>query len=54
MCHQVSGSAHANEEIDSLLNKNNFLGTNDKKDSSIKAPLQTYFLQTPIPHHLLL
>jgi hypothetical protein len=36
--HQVDGSAHANEGIESLLNKDNSPMTNDKKDSSIEAP----------------
>ncbi len=34
ICHRVSGSAHANEEINNLLNKDNSPMTIVKKDSS--------------------
>jgi hypothetical protein len=37
MCHQVSGYAHANEGIESFLNKDNCFMTSAKKNSSIKA-----------------
>jgi hypothetical protein len=37
MCHQASGYAHANEGIDSFLNKDNFFMISAKTYSSIEA-----------------
>jgi hypothetical protein len=54
ICHQVSGFAHVDEEIDSLLNIDNFPMINAQKEFSIdqlRPPLQTFFFQSPIPHH---
>jgi hypothetical protein len=43
ICHQVSGFAHINEEINNLLNRDNSLMTNVQKDFSIEACIPNIF-----------
>jgi hypothetical protein len=43
ICHQVSGFAHINEEINNLLNRDNSLVTNVQKDFSIEACIPNIF-----------
>jgi hypothetical protein len=43
MYHQANGSAHIDEGIESLLNKDNSLVINVRKDFSIEAPTPNMF-----------
>jgi hypothetical protein len=43
ICHQTNGFAHVNDEIKSLLNKDNFLVTGVQEDSTIEAPTPNMF-----------
>jgi hypothetical protein len=46
ICHQTGGFAHADEIIESLLNKDNSPMTNAQEDSSIKTPTPNMFFSS--------